>query len=222
MKINKVLKIFITIVLLVSIEVTAIAATTGVVNVDTVRVRKEATTSSAIVELVSIGDKINIIGEENGWYKVKVNGTVGYIRNDLLTVEGKVPEETPTEKPENNNDTPTKIENNDSNTGASTETPETNTGTTTENPEEKTNENIDNINSSNNDTTISTIKITEGVSVGGKVQLTKETKIKILPSANSSNIVELQANTEVIVLEIINRWCRVETGEYTGWVRIDQ
>ena len=54
------------------------------------------------------------------------------------------------------------------------------------------------------------------------MQLTSATKIKILPSANSSNIAELQANTEVTIIEVINSWCRIEAGENTGWVRIDQ
>ena len=74
----------------------------------------------------------------------------------------------------------------------------------------------------NGDKKISTIKVSEGVSAGAKVQLASETKIKILPSANSSNIAELQANTEVTIIEVINRWCRIEAGENIGWVRIDQ
>ena len=74
----------------------------------------------------------------------------------------------------------------------------------------------------NGDKKISTIKLLEGVSVGAKIKLTDDTKIKILPSANSSNIAELQANTEVTIIEVINRWCRIEAGDNIGWVRIDQ
>ena len=62
MRKNKILKTFIAIILLISLETAAIAAGAGVVNVDTVRVRKKATTDSGIVVLVSIGDKITIIG----------------------------------------------------------------------------------------------------------------------------------------------------------------
>lgn len=221
MKINKLLKIFITIALLVSIEVTAIAATTGVVNADTVRVREKPSTEadSDIIGLVSIGRKVTIIGEEGNWYKIKGtddhgNKIEGYIRNDLLNVEGKATTQTPTEEPE-------KSEEGNNNQPTQTDNPDTNAGTTTETPAEVQNEATD-ANISKNDITISTIKLTEGAFAGSKTQLTEKTKIKILPSANSSNIVELQANTEVTVLEIINRWCRVETGEYAGWVRIDQ
>lgn len=213
MKKNKILKIFIAIILLISLETVAIAATTGVVNVDTVRVREEATTDSDIVELVSIGDKITITGEEGNWYKVKVGKVTGYIRKDLLTVDGKV---TPTEEPEEPDSTTTEppVQTEEPNNNEDKETPG-------EVPTEQPTENYD-VTVERNDTTISTIKNTGNLSVGKTLKLNQETKIKILPSANSCNIAKLPANTEVTVLEVINSWCRIETGEYAGWVRIDQ
>ena len=217
MKKSKLLKIFIAIVLLISIETTAIAASTGVVNADTVRVRSKATTDSGIVALVSIGDKITIIGEEDNWYKVKVDGEEGYIRKDLLTVDGKVT----FEQDSTENKKPTQTE--EPNT--STETPDENNNTSgetsNENPVEQPNES-NSIVAEENDRTISTIKSSESLSAGQKFQLVEEVKIKILPLANSSNIANLSANTEVTVLEVINSWCRIDTGENVGWVRIDQ
>ncbi len=198
MKKSKLLKIFIIAILLINIELYTIAATTGIANSGTVRVRQKPTTDSEIVELVSIGDKVTITGEEGNWYQVKVGRVTGYIRKDLLTVdknanapsEGEVSTNNPTENP-------------------------------TENPPEKPNENI-NVISDPNDKTISVMKVGAKPSVGQKINLTQEIKIKILPSANSSNIAKLQANTEVTVLETMNSWCRIEAGENTGWVRIDQ
>lgn len=244
MKKNKILKIFVAIVLLISLETSAIAATTGVVNTDTVRVRnKPSTSNSKIVTLVSIGDKITITGEDGDWYKVKVDGVVGYIRKDLLTVDGKITEikeepeknETNGQKPSENKPTienPTQSEKLEEVPG---ETVGQETPVEDEIPQdeitsdgETANEGITGDTVSNGvevkdgDKTISTIKVAEGVSAGAKVQLTSETKIKILPSANSSNIAELQANTEVTILEVINSWCRIEAGENIGWVRIDQ
>jgi len=239
MKKNKILKIFVAIVLLISLETSAIAATTGIVNTDTVRVRNKPTTSnSKIVTLVSIGDKITITGEENNWYKVKVDGKVGYIRKDLLTVDGKITEikeepeknETNGQKPSENKPT---IEN-----PTQSEKPEEVPGETTGQENQVENEiptngevvdegttgetSSDGKEVENGDKKISTIKVSEVVSAGAKVQLASETKIKILPSANSSNIAELQANTEVTIIEVINSWCRIEAGENIGWVRIDQ
>lgn len=244
MKKNKILKILVAIVLLISIETSAIAATTGVVNTDTVRVRnKPSTSNSKIVTLVSIGDKITITGEDGDWYKVKVDGVVGYIRKDLLTVEGKTTEIE--KEPENNDTTEQKPLDNQTTTENpdETEKPEEVPGETAgqetpvdnDVPQDETPSNGETANEGTTgetlsngvevkygDKTISTIKVAERVSAGRKVNLTTETKIKILPSANSSNIAELQPNTEVTILEVINSWCRIEAGENIGWVRIDQ
>ncbi len=231
MRKNKILKVFIAIALLISIETSAIAVSKGVVNVETVRVREKATTDSDIVELVSIGDKITITGEEGNWYKVKVGKVVGYIRKDLLTVDGKKVDVEPAEEPKENNNaeepTQTEVPNEQTpSTGASGEEKPQEDGTQTEapttgNPVEEPSESFGD-EADKNDRTISTIKVSSIPFVGEKIQLNQETKIKILPSANSSNIAKLQANTEVTVLEVINSWCRVETGENAGWVRIDQ
>ena len=212
MRKNKILKTFIATIFLISLETAAISASTGVVNVDTVRVRKKATTDSDIVELVSIGDKITITGEEENWYKVKIGKVTGYIRKDLLTVEGEVK---PTEEPKENTNTTTEEP------PVQTEEPNNNEEQPSEVPAERPLENP-NLTIEKNDTTISTIKNIGNLSVGKTVKLNQETKIKILPSANSCNIAKLPANTEVKVLEVINSWCRIETGEYVGWVRIDQ
>ncbi|MBX3112137.1 MAG: SH3 domain-containing protein [Fimbriimonadaceae bacterium] len=48
-------------------------------------VRSGASTSSSRVAMVSSGDTVTVVGEKNGWYKVKTSdGETGYIRADLL------------------------------------------------------------------------------------------------------------------------------------------
>lgn len=233
MKTKKIIKIFMAMALLISFETSVIATSTGVVNTDTVRVREKADTKSEIVELVSIGDKITILGEEGNWYKVKVGKVTGYIRKDLLNVDGKVTEETPNQTTNNNQASENVNNNSTTNNGEKTTENNSNTTTTT-NQSEKTNTNSENNAETGNssekntntlkddDKTISIIKIGE-LSSGEKIKLTSDTKIKILPSANSSNIEEVKANTEVTVVEIINSWCKIETSEGAcGWVRIDQ
>ena len=178
---NKVVKILIVGILLVGIQLPIIAATTGIVNVDTVRVRKKATTDSSIVELVSIGDKITITGEEGNWYKVKVGTVTGYIRKDLLTVEGDVPTST---EPENNEEQPNKPDETPAEETTNEEDPSENTPA-----EEKPAQNDNDISISEvKGKKISILKSAEGVSVGNTVQLAEELEIKILPSANSTNI----------------------------------
>ncbi len=56
-------------------------------KVEAVNVRSEANTSSEVVSSIGLNTEIKVIGEENGWYKVEVDGKSGYIRNDLLSNE---------------------------------------------------------------------------------------------------------------------------------------
>lgn len=56
------------------------------VSVAAVNVRKESNTNSEVVSGAEINTAFTVVGEENGWYKVKVNGNnFGYIRKDLLS-----------------------------------------------------------------------------------------------------------------------------------------
>lgn len=63
------------------------AADTGKVSVETARLRDQASENSTILELISIGEEVEILGESNGWYQVRYKGITGYLRNDLLDVE---------------------------------------------------------------------------------------------------------------------------------------
>lgn len=58
-------------------------ASTGMVTTDTLRVRKEASTDSSIIALLSMNDKIEILGEEYGWYKIKSGDTVRICRSTI-------------------------------------------------------------------------------------------------------------------------------------------
>ena len=82
---------------------TKVYATTGKIEKDTVRVRKETSTDSEILTLVSVGDEVEILSEEGEWYKIKFEGNTGYIRKDMLAVENEVKtEETNTSNIEEN------------------------------------------------------------------------------------------------------------------------
>ena len=66
-------------------EVEEQTSQTKYVNAETVNVRKEASTSASIVTQITRGTEVEIISEESGWYKVKVNGVEGYIATTLLS-----------------------------------------------------------------------------------------------------------------------------------------
>lgn len=62
-------------------------ASTGVVTADTLRLRKEASTDSSTIALLSVNDKVEILGEEEyGWYKVKSGEYVGYVAAKYINV----------------------------------------------------------------------------------------------------------------------------------------
>lgn len=59
---------------------------TAKVQVDTLRVRKKASTDSKIITLVSEGDKLKVKKQTADWAKVKVDGKTGYISKDYAKV----------------------------------------------------------------------------------------------------------------------------------------
>lgn len=70
------------------------ATSTGKITTETARLREEANTDSKVLELLSLGEEVEILEELEDWYKVKYKKITGYIRNDLISVENKVDENT--------------------------------------------------------------------------------------------------------------------------------
>ena len=62
----------------------------GVITKTYVNLRSEPNTSSEKLDMLDIGEAVEVIGYENGWYRVRTGGQTGYIRNDLMsaTVDG--------------------------------------------------------------------------------------------------------------------------------------
>ena len=53
----------------------------------------------------------------------------------------------------------------------------------------------------------------------GKYKIGKDTKLKIVPVINATDIIEVKENEEVTVTEVINDWVCVETQNTKGWLR---
>lgn len=58
----------------------------GSVNPSLVNIRSGPSTSYSLVDQATAGEKVFIFGFNCGWYKVKYNGQIGYIRSDLVTL----------------------------------------------------------------------------------------------------------------------------------------
>ncbi|SFC98062.1 Uncharacterized conserved protein YgiM, contains N-terminal SH3 domain, DUF1202 family, partial [Bacillus sp. 491mf] len=54
------------------------------VNADVLRVRTGPSTDYDITSRVYEGQKLDVIGQENGWYKIQYNGKVGYVSGDFV------------------------------------------------------------------------------------------------------------------------------------------
>lgn len=157
----------------------SLAANTAKISVETANLRETAEENSKILELLSMDEQVEVIEKTGNWYKVKVRGITGYLREDLITINGEVAEK-------ENNTTQNDVE----------------TVATVENKADAQANQTE-----NKDTEI------------GKQKVVEDTKLKIVPVINATDIIEVKKEEEVNVTEIINGWACVETQTTKGWIR---
>ena len=169
------------------------AANTARINVETANLRETANTDSRILKQLPKNQEVEIIEKNGDWYKVKVNKITGYLRGDLLNIKEETVE---------------------SNTGGEEPT-ETNTSeeNTNQTQEQQENEQAENY----------TTKLEENLIVEGATKsISEDTKLKIVPAINATDIIEVKKDKEVTILEKINGWVCVETQITKGWIREDK
>lgn len=165
------------------------AANTAKVNVETANLRETADTNSKILQLLGQDQEVTIIEKEGEWYKVKALGITGYLRQDIITLDGS----------EQNTTAQTSTE---STTSAEQEEP-----TTQEkqpNETEKTEENAVNENQNKDEKT---------------KKVAEDTKLKIVPAINATETIEVKKDQEVTIIEKINGWVCIEVDQVKGWIR---
>ena len=212
---NKTKIIIIIMVFLLGIILTNInsLAGTATITVETARLREEATTDSRILEMISIGEEVEVIEKTGEWYQVEYNGITGYLRQDLLQVEGE----------ENNNlpqQNTVSVSNNSQNNETTTPTENT---TTVENNQTANNNTVEtNTQEPETGNQIITTDNNAEEKTLGEYQVSQDTNIKILPLINAKNIGEVKKDENVEVTEIINDWVYIETENVNGWIRYDE
>lgn len=72
--------------------VDSVATKQAVVTTQTLRVRAAAQADSDVITLIGEGETLEILAEENGWYKVSTSDGDGYISSDFADVEEIYPE----------------------------------------------------------------------------------------------------------------------------------
>lgn len=170
-------------------------ATTGIVNTDTLRLRKSNSTDSSIITLLSIDEKVEILERtENGWYKVKYtdsktnNAYEGYVSGEYITVKEEI--KTPPTNPSEENKT--------SEEGNNTPSEENNN---IPSDEEGTKEKVEE----------STTK-----------KINKGEKVYRIPLINSNTIEILENDVTVTVETELNGWSYVTSDNIEGWIRTEK
>ena len=172
------------------------AANTGKVMVETAKLREQANTDSKVLELASQGEEVEILKEEDEWYKVKYKQVTGYIRKDLIQVNNKDAANTneSTKENETQNTTENTVEN------------------TTENKQEENNKTIEKTDTNKTENV-------EEITKNQKYKITDDVKIKVIPLISSIELDNVKKDEEVEVVEILNGWACVETQTTKGWIR---
>ena len=57
---------------------------------------------------------------------------------------------------------------------------------------------------------------------GYKGNLTTDVEVKILPSINSSVIATINKDTEFKIVDVMNKWCHIQTENADGWTLISK
>lgn len=194
----------------------SLAATKGTVTVETAKLREEPNLDCKVLELISVNEEVDVIEKMGEWYQVQYEGITGYLRQDLLTVEGDV-----TQNNESNTEANTTTSNSEENSTQTESSSNAENTSSSANPEEQSQENEQAPSEETAQTSAETVEQNEELpqDILGKKKIVSDTKLKIIPSINATDIVELKAEEEVTVTEVINGWACVETQNTKGWIR---
>ena len=197
-----ILAIIITLVSLFFIN-TSLATNMAKVTVQTANLREEASSDSKILEQIGQGDSVEILETSGEWYKVKHNNIVGYLRNDLVSVDG--------ETVDNDTNVENETTNNETNT-TNNEIAENNTST---------NEVDQNSNTIANNTQNNSI-LSNDQNLLGQYKTKQDVKMKIVPLINALDVTEISSGTSVEVVSVINYWACVKIDGNQGWVVLEK
>ncbi|MFJ8355573.1 SH3 domain-containing protein [Bacillus paramycoides] len=71
-----------------AVQASASNSSSYTVNADVLHVRAGSSTSHDIITRVYNGQSLNVIGEENGWFKINHNGQTGYVSGEFVSKNG--------------------------------------------------------------------------------------------------------------------------------------
>lgn len=208
---KKTVAIILLMIILFSMITNVVSAEPGTINTTTVRMRREANTSSDVLQLVGLGTEVEVLGEENGWYRVEYNGLTGYISSEYIDVEGDVSS--------SNDETPNATNSEDtSDTSGSGEIVENTTDTNEPETSNNDSNNSENIETPNTTDTNAGDEVISETSEATEFVLTNDANLRTIPSFTSNRISTISQGTTVSVLDTLNRWVKITDGTNSGWV----
>ncbi|CEK33223.1 enterotoxin,N-acetylmuramoyl-L-alanine amidase LytC precursor,N-acetylmuramoyl-l-alanine amidase I,Uncharacterized protein with a bacterial SH3 domain homologue,N-acetylmuramoyl-L-alanine amidase CwlD,Bacterial SH3 domain [[Clostridium] sordellii] len=72
---------------------------TGTITADRLNIRSGYGTNYSVIGTLTNGSKVEIVESQNGWYKIKYNGTYGYVSGDYVKVDGQSKPDVKPEEP---------------------------------------------------------------------------------------------------------------------------
>lgn len=183
--------------LLLCIQMPTFAANKGKSTATNVRIRKGASTQSEVIDVLALGDEVEILTEEGDWYKISAKGHTGYVSKSFISVDGNVQE--------NNS-----------------QAQENTTELTNNEPQENKDENATSTETNNEQTVQSETQPQENVNVNKVYKVSENAKVYILPVLTSEVIGEVKKDENVTLLDNAGLWVFVQTQNINGWVRIDK
>ena len=216
----------------ITISFAANEGSTAKVTVETARLRQQASENSTILELISVGEEVKIVAQEGDWYRVEYNNITGYLRNDLIEVNGNQSSgtgenssesqqtgntaSTENEQPEQNQTTSTGTQpENEQNSTNQTENPETTAGENNQ-TQEANNNNVANAEGQTENTESEEFDYTSTYS------FIENTEIKITPLINSLSTKTANAGENVKITDKVNEWVLINNETTEGWVRLEK
>ena len=203
---KKLLIILIIIAILSVMTVISNATTNGVITGETVKLREGPSLDAGLVTLLSVDNKVEVLGKEGDWYQVKYREYEGYVYADYIDVDGEVVDNTATTNQVANNTTENVV----------------NTVYNTASNETIPQENVVANNTVNNTTVDTTNTETQNSVIGTNQKILEEIELKILPLINAETLQTLTKDTIVTVDDEANGWAFISTDSVSGWIRADK
>lgn len=170
----------------------AVTKSKGKVTTETLRLRKEASLESTVLELLSKDDEVEIVEEEGDWYKVNFKTYTGYVSKEYISKNDNSEGNSNPKQDEDNNE-------------------EKNNEDTNKTTDDNTDQTSNNDNNTNNKEL-----------ANKQAKTNSDLNVYILPLINSNIIGNLKQNTRVDIVNITGVWAYIKTETLAGWIRIDK